>query len=90
VLIVQESAYPGWQVRVDGQRVRLEVVDGLVGVAIPRGEATYTVEFVYRPPLVMVGGALSIITALVLMGYLLRADRILVWVWRRLTSSSVI
>jgi hypothetical protein len=82
VLIVQESAYPGWQVRVGGQRVRLEVVDGLVGVAIPRGEATYTVEFVYRPPLVMVGGALSIITALVLMGYLLRADRILVWVWR--------
>jgi hypothetical protein len=74
VLTLQERAYPGWQVEVDGQPARLESVGGQIGVILPLGTEPHTVYFAYRPPLLMIGGLITILAAIVSAGYLLRVD----------------
>src|SRR5690606_15015954 len=65
VLVVQENAYPGWRVTVNGDSAELESVGGLVGVVLP-ANGSYRVEFKYRPPLLMVGAVISALTAIAL------------------------
>lgn len=77
VVVVQQLAHPGWQVKVDGKTAYLESVGGLIGVLLPRDSQNHTVEFAYRPPLVYRGGVLTMLTCVVLSLYLLRADRLL-------------
>ena len=73
-LAVQERAYPGWQVEIDGRRARLESVGGLVGVILPRDGATHVIRFAYRPPLFYAGAAVTLVAGAVSVLYLLRAD----------------
>ena len=80
VVVVQEVSYPGWTVQVDGKAATLESVGGLIGVVLPAGEQSHGVYFAYRPPLVLWGGVLTVITALLCIGCLLRVDR---RIWRR-------
>ena len=80
VVVVQEVSYPGWTAQVDGQAATVESIGGLIGVVLPSGNTAHVVYFAYRPPLVLWGGVLSVITALVCIGCLLRVDRRL---WRR-------
>jgi hypothetical protein len=48
VLVLSESAYPGWQATLDGSPVEWFPVDlQLKGVEVPRGR--HTVRFEYRP-----------------------------------------
>ena len=70
VLVVTETAYPGWQVKVDGERADLESVGGLLGVRLDSG--THDVVFAYRPRWYIVGAVLTIIGAFITALYLLR------------------
>ena len=79
VVIAQETAYPGWQVTVNGERKPLESVDGYIGVLLDDSVApdeSLEIVFSYEPEWVFIGGALTIGSALVLALYLLRVDRL--------------
>jgi hypothetical protein len=80
VVTAQERAYPGWQVWVDGQPVRLESVGGQVGVVLPPSLVEHEIVFAYRPPLFFIGGAITLLTWAFCIAYLLRLDHRL---WRR-------
>lgn len=75
VLGVQERAYPGWQVTINGQPAQLESVGGQIGVSLPLGDEPIVAHFEYRPPLVMLGGAITIATSALCAIYLLRGRR---------------
>jgi hypothetical protein len=80
VLVIQETAYPGWEVRINGQPAPFDSVMELAGVVLPEPAADGTeivVEFAYHPRELYLGGYTTLITALVMMLYLLRADRLL-------------
>jgi hypothetical protein len=65
VLVVSEAYFPGWQATVDGQPANLFRADGaLMAVSVPAG--AHAVALVYRPPVLLLGGAVSI-SALLLM-----------------------
>ncbi len=76
VVTVQELAYPGWRVEVDGEPAQLESVGGQIGVVLEPGTGTRRVYFEYAPPLVYVGGAATLLTAIFCAGYLLRVERV--------------
>jgi hypothetical protein len=75
VLTVQERAYPGWRVLVDGLPAKLESVGGQIGVMLPRDMQQHIIYFEYRPPLLVMGGWITLITAALSALYLLRADQ---------------
>jgi hypothetical protein len=61
ILVLSENFYPGWYAKVDGQAASIVRVDySLRGVALKPGE--HTVEFVYRPNSVLIGGVISLAT----------------------------
>jgi uncharacterized membrane protein YfhO len=58
-LVLADTWYPGWRATVDGEPVEiLRANYGFRAVRLEAGE--HTVEMVYRPASVLVGGALSI------------------------------
>ncbi len=75
VLVVQELAYPGWRATMDGLPAQLESVGGLIGVRLPQGGIPHRVLFVYDPPLLKLGGAVTLATALACALYLLQPER---------------
>ncbi len=77
VVVAQELAYPGWRVTVDGLPAQLESVGQLVGVVLPPGAIPHRIVFVYDPPLLKLGGALTLMTALFCALYLLYAERLI-------------
>lgn len=83
VVVVQENAYPGWEVYINGERYFPESVGGLLGVILPSEPKQFEVEFFFRPRLVYAGAVVSMITVVGLLFYLLRIDRLL---WKRLRT----
>jgi len=83
VLTVGERAYPGWHVTIDGEEAALESIGGRLGVILPAGDSPRWVQFIYRPLLFLLGGTLTIITALLSILFLLRGERILYGLPRR-------
>ncbi len=79
--VVQEVAYPGWTVQVDGQPAQIESVGGLIGTVLPPGTSERVVEFAYRPPLLFLGGALTLLSVLISILYLLGLDRFIPESW---------
>ena len=80
VLVAQETAFPGWQVSIDGQPAQIESVGGLIGVRLPdkaAGAAPTHVVFAYRPLWFSVGAAITAISSIGMILYLLRIDRFL-------------
>lgn len=68
-LVVGEWYYPGWQVWVDGTRQTIYRADyGLR--AVPLAAGVHQVEFRYRPVSFYAGGAISALTAIILVGAL--------------------
>lgn len=66
-LVTSDVYYPGWIATVDGVRTRIYQTDYLLrGVALPAGN--HIVRFEFRPQSFYVGGSLSIISLLVLIG----------------------
>ncbi len=68
---VQEKAYPGWRVEVDGQPAQLESVGGQIGVILPAGDDPVQVYFVYDPVQPVIGGLITLMTAALCTVYLL-------------------
>jgi len=71
VVTVQEHAYPGWSVRLDERDAPLESYLGQLGVVIPADGQIHLLTFEYRPPLLMLGGIITLLASLALAGYLL-------------------
>jgi hypothetical protein len=73
LVVLSEVYYPGWQARVDGQKVPIRRVDTLLrAVELPAGHHEVVMEF--RPSSVYLGAGLSLLTFVLLLGYT-------VWVW---------
>ncbi len=71
VVTIQERAYPGSSVRMDGQEARIESYIGQLAVIVPADNQPHVLTFEYRPPLLMVGGLLTLLAAAAFTGYLL-------------------
>lgn len=76
VAVLQEAAYPGWRVYVDGERAQLESVGGFVGVLLPLSTDTQVITFAYRPPLLYASAWVTIGAVVFCTLYLLRAERL--------------
>jgi hypothetical protein len=67
VLVWSEMAYPGWRVTVDGQEKPLLTADlALMATVLPAG--THEVRFTFSPPLLKLGGLISLISLVVIGG----------------------
>jgi hypothetical protein len=67
VLVWSEMAYPGWRVTVDGQEKPLLTPDlALMGAVLPAG--THEVRFAFSPPILKLGGMISLISLVVIGG----------------------
>jgi hypothetical protein len=74
VLILSDAYYPGWQARIDGQRVEVFPTYSVYrGVLVPQGK--HTVEFYYHPWTFTLGLALTAATCLFTLGFALAALR---------------
>lgn len=70
LLLFSELYYPGWQARVDGQRVPIHRANGLLrAVEVPAG--VHQIEMEYRPASVYAGIALSLLACFLILGYTL-------------------
>lgn len=72
VLVISETAYPGWSVSINGKAARLESVGGRVGVIVPAEPAV--IVFHYSPPLLHFSALVAGAGALLYTAYLLRLD----------------
>jgi hypothetical protein len=77
VVTVQEVAYSGWSVQIDGRPAQLENVGGQIGVVLPRGNRQHVVFFQYLPQRFFAGSVTMLATALICALYLLRAERVI-------------
>jgi hypothetical protein len=82
VVTVQELAYPGWQVQVDGKSALLQSVGGQIGVILPRDGRQHMILFQFLPSRFFLGSAITLFTALACILYLLHAHRIIPKAWR--------
>lgn len=78
VLVIQELAYPGWEIWLDGERYPNEIFAKLNAVKLPMDGAMHEVVFIYRPPVLYIGGIITILTSLFSIFYLLKADRFII------------
>lgn len=75
VLTIQELAYPGWEVWLDGERQPLDIFAKWNAVKLPMDDEIHDVVFMYRPPLLYIGAIITFLTILGCIVYLLRLDR---------------
>jgi len=60
LVVLNDTAYPGWRATVDGRDVPIVVADAIFrGVEVPAG--SHTVEFKYRPESFTIGSVLTIL-----------------------------
>ncbi|HLY28778.1 MAG TPA: hypothetical protein VKQ72_20705, partial [Aggregatilineales bacterium] len=79
VLVVQETAFPGWDVSVNGKPAQIESAGGLIAVRLPDNTTNTdqtTVVFTYRPPLLYASALISVLAIAILIAYMLRLDRL--------------
>ncbi len=91
VVTVQEAAYPGWMVEVNGKAAKLESVGGQIGVVIPAGTGRNHVYFQYTAPLFMAGSWITLLFCVLTGLFTLRAERLvpkslIVWLQPRLQT----
>jgi hypothetical protein len=82
VLTLQERAYPGWHVTIDGQPAKLQSVGGQLGILLPSQPGLHQIYFEYRPPLLITSAWITLIASLFAILYLLRAERFLPDIFR--------
>lgn len=85
VLTLQERAFPGWEVHLDGAPAQLESVGGQLGLILPPDDRPHVVWFVYRPPLFYLGAVITLLASAFSILYLLRVDRL----WRKNPDSQL-
>ncbi len=74
-LVLNDTFYPGWYARVNGEPAPLYRANGLVR-AVPVSAGVQRVEFVYDPLSVKIGAAISAVTLLIVASMIF-------WDWRR-------
>jgi hypothetical protein len=77
VATIQELDYPGWKVQLDGVDAHLESIGGQVGVLIPAGATTHTVNFYFQPVALYQGTAITLFFVVLCVLYLLNAERLI-------------
>ncbi len=85
VLTIQELAFPGWEVWIDGEQRDVEIFAKLNAVRLPTDGQRHEVVFLYRPRLVCWGGLITLFTAMLCIGFLLHIDHVF---WRRQNNSA--
>ncbi len=75
VVTVTAVAYPGWKAFINGEPAQIESLGGQIAVVLPRTDQFYTVMFRYLPDRFFIGSWITLITAVVFILYLLKADR---------------
>jgi Bacterial membrane protein YfhO len=75
-LVLTDTYYPGWKVRVDGQQGRILPADYIFR-GVPLESGSHVVEFIYLPTSFALGVAISALTiaVLLLVGMVLRSRR---------------
>lgn len=71
-VVIQETAFPGWQVRVNGSPAELTPVGGYVGTLLAPGDPTQpvVVTFAYVPRWFYAGAIVTLLTAIIAGVYL--------------------
>ncbi len=69
LLVLREALYPGWEARVDGSLIPLQLYEETF-MAVPLRKGKYTVNFRYHPDSVRTGNAISLMTLFGLLGLL--------------------
>jgi hypothetical protein len=70
LLVLSEVFYPGWQARVDGERVPILLADSVLrAVQVPAGK--HVVEMTFEPGSLQLGAVISVVTLLLSAGYVL-------------------
>jgi hypothetical protein len=87
-IVVQELAFPGWTAQVNGAPAKLEVVGGLIAVALPAGTTQYNILFQYKPMSFFLGADLTLLSILFCALYLLRVERLVPPEWRARLSAA--
>jgi uncharacterized membrane protein YfhO len=64
-LVLSDLLYPGWEARIDGERVPIYEANASVR-AVPLNEGAHTVEFDFRPKPLLYGAIISVASAVVL------------------------
>jgi hypothetical protein len=84
VAITQDIAYPGWTVSIDGQPATVISAGRLLGVIVPPGSTPVQIAFSYTAPLLRLGGWITLATSVFCAGYVLQAERTVLWLrrWR--------
>lgn len=77
VVVVTETAYPGWTVTVNGQPAALDSVGGLIGVTLAASDEPVEIIFAYRPSVLYISSWITLIGSAALALYLLRGERLL-------------
>jgi Bacterial membrane protein YfhO len=72
LLVLTDLAFPGWTAQADGRPAELRVADGFFR-AVPLTAGSHRVTFRYRPLSVLIGAAISVLSALALAAVLLLA-----------------
>jgi uncharacterized membrane protein YfhO len=70
-LVLSELAYPGWKVTIDGTKAELYTMDTLLR-SVNLGPGVHEVEFIFQPWTVYLGGGISLVTLLALIGIWMR------------------
>jgi len=74
LLVLRDSWYPGWIAFIDGKRTPILRINGCFrGVIVPAG--AHSVRFVYRPILVYIAGAMSLLASLLVILVSLRKNQ---------------
>lgn len=69
-----QSMYPGWKAYVDGKQTPIYLVNGMIqGIEVPEGE--HFVEFRYEPNDLLIGGIISSMGVLFVIGYFVWSKR---------------
>jgi hypothetical protein len=80
LLVITETAYPGWRVTINGEPAQLDVVGDLMALRLfryPRfaDDPPLEIVFSYHPVWLYRGGTLTVTFAVIIALYLLRAER---------------
>lgn len=75
VLIVQEVAWRGWSVTINGQPAPLESIGQLIGVIVPPSPDPLVIMFRFESPLLRVGQAITVLSLVIAMIYLASGHR---------------
>jgi hypothetical protein len=75
LLIVHETPFPGWVVRVDGQPAAVESIGWRLGVRLPATSGPTEVVFSYHPTWLYLGAVVSAVGVLAFVAFVFRWDR---------------